>query len=499
MQDNNFDLMINKGYRDTFKATTVFAGVQVIVILVGVLKSKVVAMWLGPYGFGLLSIFNSVISMIYSISNLGLSSSSVRDIAATLNDKVKLSLTIISLRRWAVGTSLIGATFTIIVSPLLSKFSFNSNNFTSSFIFLSLVVLLNGCSYINMAIIQGSNNIKIVASNNIAGAIAGLVISVPLYYFLGVKGIILSFILTALVLFFISSFYLNRLNLITSIILPKLKETWDIGLNSLKLGIMISISFIAATISEFVIKTYIIRTSGVETVGLYQAGWTLNITYLGMIFTAMATDFYPRLSVNASNNALVEQKVNQQAEIALLIIGPLIAIMIIALPLLIKVFFSMKFINIIEMTRLLLFGSLLKAGSWAISFVFLAKGNGKLYLFNELGVRFFTLPIYLFLFHFLGIKGIGWAFIIDQSIYFIWVLFAAWFRYKFKYSPEFYKIFFILVSSNIIMVIITGGLFQHLSIFLSIGCSLIISSYALLKLNEKIGFLTYLKEKFMSP
>jgi O-antigen/teichoic acid export membrane protein len=287
------------------------------------------------------------------------------------------------------------------------------------------------------------------------------------------------------------------LNLVNSLISPKLKESWDIGLNSLKLGIMISISFIAVAISEFVIKTYIIRTSGVETVGLYQAGWALNVTYLGMVFTAMATDFYPRLSINASDNALVKQKVNQQAEIALLIIGPLIAMMFVALPLLIKVLYSTKFISIIEMTRLLLIGSLLKSGSWAISFIFLAKGNGKLYLFNELGVRFFTLPIYLILFHFFGLKGIGWAFIIDQSIYFIWVLLAAWVKYNFKYSPEFYRILFICISSNIMMLIFTGGIFQHLTLFLSICCGLIISCYSLYKLNEKIGFLVYMKEKFI--
>ena len=48
-----------KGYRTAFKATSLFGGVQVVTILIGILKSKLVAVWLGVTGFGIMGLFNS--------------------------------------------------------------------------------------------------------------------------------------------------------------------------------------------------------------------------------------------------------------------------------------------------------------------------------------------------------------------------------------------------------------------------------------------------------
>ncbi len=70
-----------EGYQTAFKATALFGGVRVINILVSILKSKIVALWLGTTGFGIMSLFNSATSLIYSITNLGLQDSAVRDIA----------------------------------------------------------------------------------------------------------------------------------------------------------------------------------------------------------------------------------------------------------------------------------------------------------------------------------------------------------------------------------------------------------------------------------
>jgi O-antigen/teichoic acid export membrane protein len=482
-------------YRRTFKATSIFAGVQVIIILVALVKSKLIAVWLGPAGFGLMSLFNSVITMIYSISNLGLSSSGVRDIAACLDEKDMLAKTVISFKRWALGTGLFGALFTIIFSPVLSKLSFGSYSYTLSFVFLSIVVLLNGLSYINLAIIQGSHNIKLLAKSNILAAIAGLTISIPLFYFMGTKAIALSIVLTALILFLSSNYFLGKTNLFLKKIELNYSETWRIGLNSVKLGIMISISFIVLTIVEFIIKTYITRKSGLDIVGLYQAGWTLNTTYLGLVFTAMATDFFPRLSAVATNDSLVKRDVNQQAEVALLILGPMIVLMIVSLPLLIKLLYSVKFSAIIAMTRFLLIGSLFKAGSWAISFIFLAKGNGKLYLFNEIGVKCITLPTYLLFFHFMGLDGIGYAFIADQTIYFIWVSVAAKIKYGFVYSYEYFKILFIIFSLSLLSIFSVNNLFSHVSFVISIFCIICIFSYSLYKINDKIDLIALIKSR----
>ena len=47
---------------------------------------------------------------------------------------------------------------------------------------------------------------------------------------------------------------------------------------------------------EFLVRAYMMRTGSEADVGMYNAGYLLTVTYASMVFTAMETDFYPRLS-----------------------------------------------------------------------------------------------------------------------------------------------------------------------------------------------------------
>lgn len=394
---------------------------------------------------------------------------------------------------------MIGMLLTIILSPKISQLTISSNANIWSIIFLSLIVLLNGISYVNLAIIQGTQKLKTLAIANIYAALAGFAISVPLYYFFGTKSIVLSLVLAAFSLFLITEYYFRKNNFVDKYQKQSFIDTWNLGIQPVKLGIMISISFIAVSLAEFLIKTFIGRHGGIDLVGFYQAGWTLNTTYLGMVFTAMSTDFFPRLSLSATDDSVVKIKVNQQAEISLLILGPLISIMIVALPLIIKLLFTNDFLVIVTMTRLMLFGSLLKAGSWAISFIFLAKGHGKLYLFNELSVKLVTIPIYLLLYYYYGLEGIGIAFVFDQLFYLTWVSFAAWLKYKFLYSFEFYKLLLIIGGFSILpFVLLQCGSNDKLQIIISILSIIFVICFSLFNLNKKIDFVDMVKMKLVT-
>lgn len=488
--------MNTKNYRDTLKSTSLFASVQIVIIAISILKSKTVAIWLGPYGLGIISIFSSITSMLYSITNLGLSSSSVKFVAEKNTNNIELHQVIVALRRWAFATGLIGMILTIVFSNTISEYAFKNNSHVVSFIFLSVVVLLNGLSYVNLAIIQGVQKLKVLAQANICAALISFVVSVPLYYYYGTKSIVLTLVLSAISLFVITEYLMRKYSIVQKGEAISFKNSWLLGLQPIKLGLMISFSFIAVTVAEFLIKTFIAKYGGLDDVGLYQAGWTLNATYLGMVFTAMSTDFFPKLSLIASNISEVKTKVNQQAEISLLLLGPLISIMIVSLPFIVQLFFSKDFLEMVTMTRLMLFGSFLRAGSWAISFIFLAKGNGKLYLFNELSVKAFTIPIYLVLYYYYGLEGIGYAYIIDQLFYLVWVSVAAWLKYNFYYTFEFYKL------------LVTIGFFSFLPflamqfesrsnhlLVVSVFSILVVVIFSLVNLNIRIGIVEMIKNK----
>jgi len=80
------------------------------------------------------------------------------------------------------------------------------------------------------------------------------------------------------------------------------------GKNMLSMGIMISLSSLITMGVSYFVRVFISRTGGVEQVGLYTAGFSIIITYVGMIFSAMATDYYPLIVEDLINLLLKETK-----------------------------------------------------------------------------------------------------------------------------------------------------------------------------------------------
>ncbi len=475
-----------QGYRAAFKATSLFGGVQVISILVKIAQSKLVAIWLGSVGFGIMSLFNATTNLIASITNLGLQSSAVRDIASAHGNKdINLVSKIVkAINRWVIGTGLLGALIMIILSPWLSEWVFKCNQYTLSFIFLSSVVLLTGIYNEYYAILQGTRHLKLLAKANIFSAIAGFSCSVPMYYFFREEGIVWALILTAISTTLVSFFYVKKIKLIS--LHQNYRESFRLGLNTVKLGIMMSISSISVLLVQFVVKTFITHQGGLSEAGLYQAALTINDNYLGLIFIAMAKDYFPRLSQCKENNILVKANVNEQAEIALLILAPMIVGMLVFLPFVIELLYSKEFLSLISMIKWLLVGAFVKAASWAISFVFLAKGDGKTYLFNELGVKCITLPSYLLGYYFFQLNGAGYAYLLNYTVYFLWVAIVAYRKYKISYNRGFWKILLISLLFTILYST-TESLYNPTTRYvIGILMILIISAFSFIELKRRL-------------
>ncbi len=479
-----------EGYKTAFKATALFGGVQIFTILTSLVKNKLVAVWLGSAGMGIMNLFSSTLDLISYVTNLGLQSSAVRDIANASGkaDQTLVSKIVKAINRWVLATGLMGAAVTIALSPLLSRWVFDSDAYTLSFILLSCVVLMTGIYNGNYALLQGMRRLKYMANANIFGALAGFVCSVPMFYFFRERGIVPALILTSLATLVVSFFYVRKVRLAQ--VDQTWKESYRLGLSTLKLGIMMSLSGIGALLVQFLVKVFITRMGGgdgVEHVGLYAAGWSINVQYLGLVFTAMAKDYYPRLSQVASDNGKVKKMMNQQAEIAILIIAPLIIGMIIFLPFIIRLLYTEEFLGVVEMTRWMLLGSLFKAGSWAISFVFLAKGDGKTHLFNELGICVLILPIYLLGYYFFGLEGLGYAFVLTYLIYMVWVLIISFVKYKIRYTGEYWRIFFVLLATQTVYIIVTQLLTDEVvKNIISSATMVLVGIYCVYEFNKRI-------------
>ena len=152
-------------YRQIFKATSLFGGVQVFNILIGIVRVKFIAILLGTTGVGIIGLLNAPLQLIISITGLGISFSAVRDISESYgsDDKKKIARTITILRRWSWFTGMTGAVVTITLAPMLSKWTFGNYDYTWAFVWLSVTLLLQAISKAQTAILQGTRRLKDMA------------------------------------------------------------------------------------------------------------------------------------------------------------------------------------------------------------------------------------------------------------------------------------------------------------------------------------------------
>lgn len=474
-------------YRQIMKATSLFGGVQFFQIIISVVRSKFVAILLGPSGMGVVGLLTSTTGLISGITNLGLGTSAVKNISeanATGNEK-RISTVISVLRRLVWGTGLLGAIVTLLLSPWLSQVTFGNRDYTLAFVWISVTLLFNQLSTGELVLLQGMRRLQQLAKANVYGSLTGLFISIPLYYRFGVRGIVPVIIITSIITLFFSRYFARQVKA------EKVEVTRSIvtteGKNMVTMGIMISMSGLIALVVGYLLRIFINHAGNVADVGYYSAGFTIINTYVGMIFTAMGTDYYPRLSTVASDDDQCRENINQQAEIALLILAPILIFFLVFVNWAIILLYSTQFLSITGMVYWASLGVFFKAVSWSIAFVFLAKGNGKLFFWNELASSVYTLGFLVAGYSLGGLTGLGLSFLLSYMVYCIQVFIIAKVKYHFSFHKEGITVFtvqFLLALISFLVVRLIASPYSYYPGILLIAVS---SWYSFRELDKRIG------------
>lgn len=479
-------------YRQIMKATSIFGGVQVFNIIISIVRSKFVAILLGTTGMGVMGLLTSTTGMISSLTNLGLGTSAVKDIASAYStgDEKRIGIVVSVFRRLVWITGLIGLVVTAIFSPWLSQLTFGNKDYSLAFIWLSITLLLNQLSNGQLVVLQGLRKLNYLAKANLSGSFIGLFITLPLYYFFGLDGIIPGIIGTAL-LSLLMSWYFSGKIIIEKTVISRSQTIFEGG-NMLRMGIMISTSGLFALVVAYIIRIFISRTGGLEQVGLYNAGFSIINTYISLIFNAMGTDFYPRLSEVSHDNKLCKQTINQQAEIALLIMAPILIIFITYINYAIILLYSTQFVPVNNMLHWAALGMFFKASSWAIAFIFLAKGTSKLFFWNELIANLYSMTFGIIGYHLGGLNGLGFSFVITYLLYLIQIYLVSNKKFEFTFDRSFVNIFFIQFGFSVIAFLIIRFLYEPYTYVFSSIFIIFSIWFSARELEKRIGLLNIL-------
>jgi O-antigen/teichoic acid export membrane protein len=426
--------------------------------------------------------------MISNFSELGLSFSAVRDIsiAAESNDITKISRTTKIFKRWIWFSGLLGATITVILSTYLSRIAFGNTEYTWAFILMSSTLLLSTLAMGNKIILQGMRRLRDIAKSTVIGSIAGLFTSIPLYYFFGIKGIVPAFIVAAITSVITTSYFARKIEY--KHVEVSYKETFREGREMVKLGILMMISVLLGSLVTYLVNAFIRYKGGVSDVGLYQAGLSISNQFIGLVFVAMGTDYFPRLAGISSDNAKIREMANQQAEIVILIAAPLLIALLVLTPIIVRLLLSPEFLTIIEFIRWLAFGLLFKAALYSVGYIAFAKGDKKVFFAVD-GImgNTMTLIFNIIAYNFWGLKGMGISYLVSYVFFFIFIQILTKRLYSFTFTRTFYRLFLFFLILSLITLILTF-LSGDIVIYFGGGIIFILSGiFSLRELDKRIG------------
>lgn len=370
-------------YKQIAKSTGIFGGSQVANILLGIVRTKALAVLLGTAGVGLNGMFQSISDLMRSLTGLGLSFSSVKEIAEAKQsgDENRIGHTVTMLYRWLWFTGIAGMLLTIALSPWISDYVFGDRKHLLSISLISFCVLAGTVSSGQLALLQGMRKIGSMAKSSLYGAIAGLLTAVPLYWIFGLNGIAPSLVVVSLIGLLFTWLFARRITVEKAV--QSYRDSLKRGGGMVKLGIYTVVSSLVSTLTLFLLRSFILQNDGVSHVGLFQAVWSVSNMYMGGIMTAMAADYFPRLCSMNGDDPNTVRFTNEQTRFVLIVATPLIVLMLLVAPPILNILYSNGFHAASTLLRWQIFGTFLKVIIWPLGFILLSKGKGPRFLLVE--------------------------------------------------------------------------------------------------------------------
>lgn len=424
----------NNSYRSIFKGVSVFGGVQVFHILVSLIRGKLVAMLLGPVGMGINSLYVTSTDMVRRFSGLGLNLAIVKEAAAAREDAARIERVVAVARRLTLLAAALGCVVCMLLSGVLSVASFGDSAHVWAFVALGAAVMFSVAGEGEMSLLQGVHDVKRLSAATVFGSLCGLLISVPLYWFMGVRGIVPALVALS---FAVYAFYFVATRRRFGRVAHGFSwhRDWPLVRQLLLLGLVLMSGSLIGSVCTYLLQAYVRYTGGLADAGLYQGVNSMTLQYSAVVFSALAMDYLPRLSAAAGDDAEMCRVVNRQTEIVCCLILPLAGAMILLAPCVVHILLTREFYGAVPLLRWMSLALLLKGLMYPLGYITFAKDNKRLYFWMEgVGGNLLTLALMASFYTVFGLDGLGMAMVVDDIIAIVVYLIVNGRLYGFRLS-----------------------------------------------------------------
>ncbi|RTL97083.1 O-antigen translocase [Ancylobacter aquaticus] len=412
----------------------VMGSAQAVNILISIVRTKVLAVLLGPSGVGLLSIYNTLLQMIGQTAGLGMQSSGVREIASSRGEEATLS----RVRRVLFAAHLVQGAIAMLVVWLMrgqiATWLFGNAERAAEVGLIGVAILFSLLGASQTALLQGMRRINNLGRVTVIGAFAGTAAGLAAVWIQGESGLIWLVVVQPLAVVLVALYYTRQLPK-PSFTRPSLAETWQIWKAMAKLGGAFMLGGLATAATLLLVRRHIAQELGLDAAGQFAAAWGITMTYVGFLLGAMGADYYPRLAGVIRDRVTAVRLMNDQAQLSLAIGGPVLLLLIGLGPWAISLLYSAEFGPAVTLLQWQTVGNVFKLASWAMSFSIVAAARPKAYLVMELSFNIVFLIMVLALLPRIGLEVTAYAFVLGYFVYFSTAYVLARQIHGFRWEP----------------------------------------------------------------
>lgn len=371
-------------YRRILKSSSIIGGASVINILIGLVRTKILAVLLGPTGVGLVSLFRSLMTTGTTVSTLGLDIVGARQVAEAneAQNYRQLALARRALLWATLALAVVGGIVMWVLRAPLAARVLGDPADSAIVGWLALGVAIGVSAASLGATIQGMRRVGDIARATVYGSVFNTIVGIFAIWYWGNAALVYFVLLVPLGSFLFGWIYVSRL--------PRTESQpirWRDMTGQWKMLFQVGFAFMAAALATQVIQLWIrvdvSKVLGTEALGQFQASYTITTQYLTLVLTAMATDYYPRLTGVMRDHTAATRLVNDQTEIALLLGAPILLAMMGLAPWVLRLLYTKDFAPAVLILRWQVLADVLKLASWPLGFILLAAGDGKTFFWTE--------------------------------------------------------------------------------------------------------------------
>jgi PST family polysaccharide transporter len=455
-------------------------------LLFRVARTKIVAALLGPTGVGLFGIYGSISDMARFIAGMGINSSGVRRLAEAsgTGDQQTISRTVVALRRISFFLGTVGGLILLIFSKAISEFSFGDSTHRFPVQMLAIAVLFASISTGQAASLQGLRRTADLARMNIWSGLLGTIGTITCVYVLRENGIVPSLVIAACLSVATAWWYCRKIKLVP--VVMAIGDLFHEARSLLKLGVVFLSSLLMTMGVAYLTRVFVFREHGENAAGYYQAAWSISVMFVSFILSAMATDFYPRLTALANDSGAFNRLLNQQIEVGLLIAAPGVLATLVFAPFVIFVLYSARFGPAVDILRWNCLGMLLRVAFAPFSYTFIAKNRPSFQLYSDILQNGGLLTLIWLCLHFLGLVGAGVAYFLSTVFTLSAFTLTVGRLYQFRLSLVNWQIYGITIP--VYLAVFVSWYFLPRPAFFAVGTIAVagVSLYSLRLLSTKI-------------